>query len=73
MNIFENINELKAIYNGEKFKSKPKLNPRIRKQDFSFLDIITHVVMLVINGSTYCRNMVFEMLEHVYDIIIGIV
>ena len=73
MNIFENINELKAIYNGEKYQRKPKLNPRQRKQDFSFLDIITHIVGLVVGGTLYCRNMVFEMLEHLYDIVIGVV
>ena len=73
MNIFENINELKAIYNGEKYKVKPRLNPRQRKQDFSFLDIITHIVGLVIGGTIYCRNMLFEMLEHIYDILVGIV
>jgi hypothetical protein len=73
MNIFENINELKAIYNGEKFKKVPRLNHRKKKQDFSFLDVITHIVGLAIEGTLYCRNMVFEMLEHLYDIIVGVV
>ena len=71
MNIFENINELKAIYNGEKYQRIPKLKTRKKKADFSFLDVITHIVFLVIDGLIYLRNMIFEMLEHIYDIIIG--
>jgi hypothetical protein len=35
------------------------------------LDIITHIVGLAVEGTIYCRNMVFEMLEHMYDILIG--
>lgn len=73
MNIFDNIRELKAIYNGDNYKRTAKLTPRKRNPDFSFLDVITHIVGLAVGGIIYCRNMVFEMLEHIYDIMVGLV
>ena len=72
MNIFTNIGSIIEKIKKEYKPDKKVAATRIKTKGESWCrDIIFGVFTQTIDGILYLRNMIFEMLEHIFDILYG--